>query len=106
MQTIVDDAEVNVVLSMLAGELSESARTESASATAGRAFGRDEGACSPGGVHPKRTCRASYPAVSAKGKKRKRKLRRSSSLEMGANSTTPDLGGDPTGADLEDEELW
>jgi hypothetical protein len=41
--------------------------------------------------------------MSAEGKKRKRKLRRSSSLELGANSATPDLGGDPASANLEDD---
>jgi hypothetical protein len=66
---------VIIVLSMLAGELSESALTELVSATAARVFGEDEGVCSPGGVHHKRLCRTGHPAVSAKGKKRKRRLR-------------------------------
>jgi hypothetical protein len=83
MQAIANEGEVNVVLIMLAGESSESTRTESVSAAVGRAFGGDEGACSPGGVHRKRTCRAGYPATSAEGKKRKRKLWRSSGLELG-----------------------
>jgi hypothetical protein len=50
MQETTDEAEVNVVLSMLAGESSESACTESASAAAGRAFDGDEGVCSPRGA--------------------------------------------------------
>jgi hypothetical protein len=96
MQAIADEAEVNIVLGMLAGESSESARIESASATAGRAFGGEEGACSPRGVRRKRSCRTGHPAVSAEGKKRKRKLRSSFGFELGADSTALDLSGDPT----------
>jgi hypothetical protein len=103
MQVIANEAEVNVVLNMLASESSESAHTESTSAAAGCAFSGDEGACSPDGVRCKRTCRAGYPVVSADGKKRKIKLRRSSGLELGADSAAPDLDGDPSGADLEDD---
>jgi hypothetical protein len=103
MQATADEAEVNVVLSMLAGESSEFARTELASAAAGCAFNGDEGACSPRGARRKRSCQTSYPAMSAKGKKRKRKLRRSSGLELGADSAAPNLGGDPASANLEDD---
>jgi hypothetical protein len=53
MQMTADEAETNVVLSMLVGESSESARTKSASAAAGRALSKDEGACSSGGAHRK-----------------------------------------------------
>jgi hypothetical protein len=103
MQAIVDEAEVNDVLSMLADESFVSARTESPSAAAGRAFGGEEGACSPGGVCHKRTRRAGYPAMSAETKKRKRKLRHSSGLEVEGDSAAPDLGGDPASADLKDD---
>jgi hypothetical protein len=47
MPRTVDEAEVNAILNMLAGESSESARTESVSTATGRVFGDDEGACSP-----------------------------------------------------------
>jgi hypothetical protein len=50
MQEISNEAEVNVVLSMLAGKSFESARTESASAAAGCAFSEDEVACCLDGV--------------------------------------------------------
>jgi hypothetical protein len=103
MQATANEAEVNAVLSMLAGELSKSTHTESASAAAGCAIGGDEKACSPIGAHCKRSCRMSYLAVSVEGKKRKRKLRRSSGLELGVDSTTLDLGGDPISANLEDD---
>jgi hypothetical protein len=55
MQTIANEAKVNVVLSMLAGESSGSARTELATAAARHAFGGDEGACRPSDAHRKRT---------------------------------------------------
>jgi hypothetical protein len=42
MQATADEAEVNAVLSMLAGESFESTHIESASTAAGRAFGGDE----------------------------------------------------------------
>jgi hypothetical protein len=41
--------------------------------------------------------------VSAEGKKRKRKLRHSSGLELGADSAVLDLGGDLVSATLEDD---
>jgi hypothetical protein len=41
--------------------------------------------------------------VSAEEKNRKRKLRRSSGLELGANFAALDLGVDPASADLEDD---
>jgi hypothetical protein len=53
MQTTADEVEVNVVLSILAGESSDSARTESASATVGHVLDEDEGAQSPRSVHRK-----------------------------------------------------
>ena len=53
MQTTTDDAEVNVVLSMLAGESSDSARTESVSAATRHGLGKDEGVQSPRSVHCK-----------------------------------------------------
>jgi hypothetical protein len=71
MQTTIDEAEVNVVLNILVGELSESACIESVSAAAGRVFSEDEGACSPRGVRRKRLCRIGHSVVSAEGKKRK-----------------------------------
>jgi hypothetical protein len=74
MQAIANEAEVNVVLSMLASKSPEYAHTESAGAATRRAFSGDEGACSLNGVHRKRTRRAIYSTVSAEVKRRKRKL--------------------------------
>jgi hypothetical protein len=43
MPTAADEAGVNAVLSMLAGELSNSARTESVTIATGHGLGEDEG---------------------------------------------------------------
>ena len=53
MQTTDDDAEVNIVLSMLACESSDSARTESVSAATRHGLGKDEGVQSPRSVRYK-----------------------------------------------------
>jgi hypothetical protein len=103
MQATADEAEMNVVLSMLASESSESAHTESASVAAGRAFGEDEGACSPGGARQKRLYQIGYSVVSAEGKKRKIRLQHLSELELGADSAALVLGANPASANLEDD---
>jgi hypothetical protein len=103
MQKTADETEVNVVLSMLAGESSESTRTESVSAAAGPVSGEDEGACYPGGVRRKWLCRTGHPAVSAEGEKRKRRLWHSSGLELGVDSFAPVLDGGLVSSNLEDD---
>jgi hypothetical protein len=102
VQTTADEAEVNVVLSMLVGELSDSVRTELVSA-ARHVLVEDEGTHSPGIVRRKRLCRMSHPAASAEGKKRKKRLRRSSGLELGADCTISVLGDGSASANLEDD---
>jgi hypothetical protein len=72
MQTTADEAEVNAVLSMLAGELSDSARTESVSTAAGHVLDEDEGTHSPRSVRHKRLRQTSHLPAPAEGKKRKR----------------------------------
>jgi hypothetical protein len=89
MQTTADEAKVNVVLIMLAGESSDSARTESTSTAAGHVLGEDEGAPSPRTVRCKRLPRTGHLAALGEGKKR---LWRSSGLELGADSTILALG--------------
>ena len=54
MPKTADEAEVNAVLSMLAGESSDSARTESVTAATGHGLGEDEGVQSLGSVCRKR----------------------------------------------------
>jgi hypothetical protein len=58
---------------------------------------------SPGSARRKRTRQVSSPAMSTETKRRKRKLRRSSGLELEVDSAAPDLGGDATNVDLEDD---
>jgi hypothetical protein len=103
MKTTTDEAEVNAILSMLVGESSDSACTKSASVAAGHVLGKDEGTHSPRSVHRKLLDRISHPVASAKGKKRKKRLRRSSGLELGTDSTISVLGDGLASANLEDD---
>jgi hypothetical protein len=63
MSTTADDDEVNDVLGMLAGELSNSTRTESVTVATGHGLGEDEGVQSPESVRRKRSRRTSHPAA-------------------------------------------
>jgi hypothetical protein len=94
--TSTDEAEVDDVLSMLAGESSDSACTESMTIAIGQGLGEDEGVQSPESVLRKRSRRMSHPVTHAEGKKRKKRLRRSSGLELDADPTTSILDGGPT----------
>jgi hypothetical protein len=58
---------------------------------------------SPGSARRKRTHRVSSSAMSTETKRRKRKLRRSSGLELEVDSAAPDLGGDAANVNLEDD---
>jgi hypothetical protein len=102
MPTGADEAKVNVVLSLLAGDLSDSTRTESMTVAIGHGLGEDEGVHSPGNVHHKRSRRTIHPAVPTEGKKRKKTLRWSSGLEQDADPTTSLLSGGPASTNLED----
>jgi hypothetical protein len=103
MPTIADEAEVNDVLSMLAGESSDSACTKSVTVATGHGLGADEGVQSPGSVRRKWLRRTSHPAAPAEGKKRKKRLRRSLGLELDADPTTSVLDGGLASANLEDD---
>jgi hypothetical protein len=98
-------AEVNAVLSMLAGEASDSARTESASAATGHISARmkELTVLEVFVATRKRLCRTSHPVTSVEGKNRKKRLRRSSGLELGADSTISVLGDGSASANLEDD---
>jgi hypothetical protein len=103
MQTIASEAKVNSVLSMLAGESSDSVHTESVSAATGHGFGEDEGVHSLGSARRKRLRRTSHPAAPAERKKRKKRLWWSSGLELGADPTTSVLSDGSVSANLEDD---
>jgi hypothetical protein len=103
MQPIADDAKVNAILDVLAGESSKSAIYESVDVFIGHVCGGDKRICSPGSACRKRTRRVGYSAVSTETKRRKRKLWRSSGLELEVDSTAPDLSDDPASVDLNDD---
>jgi hypothetical protein len=103
IQTTANEAEANDVLSMLVGESSDSARTESVSAAAGHSHGEDEGAHNPGSVRRKQLHQTTHPAMPVEGKKRNKRLRRSFGLELGADSTVSVLGCGLASANLKDD---
>jgi hypothetical protein len=103
MLTSADEAEVNIFLSMLAGESSDSAHTESMIVAIGHGLGEDEGVHSPGSVRHKRSRWTIHPVVPAEGKKRKKRLWRSSGLEHDVDPTTSLLGGGLASTNLEDD---
>jgi hypothetical protein len=103
MQSVADDVEVNIVLNVLVGESSGSTRAESTDAVIECVCDGEKRICSPGSARHKRACRVSSSAMSTETKRRKRKLRRSSDLELEADFTAPDLGDDAANVDLEDD---
>jgi hypothetical protein len=106
MQFVANDAETNAVLSALAGESSGSVRTESVDAVLQRLCDGEKGICSLGSAR-KRTRQVGSPVVLSETKRRRRKLRRLSGLELEADSTAPNPGDDAVNADLEDDmENW
>jgi hypothetical protein len=58
---------------------------------------------SPESVRRKQSRRTSHPAAPAEGKKRKKRLRRSSGFEQDADPSTSLLGGGPVSTTLEDD---
>jgi hypothetical protein len=101
MSSSTDDAKMNVVLSLLAGESSDSARTEPMAVAIGQDFGEDEEIQNPEGAHRKRSRRMNHPAAHVEEKK-KRRLRRLSCLEQDAGPSTLFLGDGPASTILED----
>jgi hypothetical protein len=103
MTTGADEAEVNVVLNMLARESSDSARTESMAIAIEQDLGEDEGVQNPEGVRRKRSRQTSYPAAPKEERKKKKRLWRLSCLEQDADPSTSLLGGGPASTTLEDD---
>jgi hypothetical protein len=97
-----DEDEVNAVLSMLAGELSDSARIESMAVAIGQNLGEHEEVHNPEGVHRKRLHRTNYPTT-LEEKKRKKRLRQLSCLEQDVGPSTSLLDGGPESTTLEDD---
>jgi hypothetical protein len=75
MPASTDDAEIDVVLSMLARESSDSTHIELMAVTAGQELGKAVETRKPKGARPKRPCRVSRPTTPVEEKKKKRRLR-------------------------------
>jgi hypothetical protein len=103
MPTSTDEAEMNVVLNMLAGESSDSARTRPMAVAIGQNLGEDEEIWKPEGAHRKQSRQANHPAVPNEEKKRKKRLRWLSCLEQDAGPSTLLLGDGPVSTTLEDD---
>jgi hypothetical protein len=85
-----DDAEIDVVLSMLAGESSDSTHAEPMAITAGQEFGKAVETRKPEGAHSKRPRQVSHPTAPVEEKKKKkRRLRRLSCLDQDAGPSAP-----------------
>jgi hypothetical protein len=80
-----DDAEIDVVLNMFAGESSDSAHAEPMAVTVGQEVNKIVDTRKPEGTRSKRPRQASYPTAPAEEKKKKkRRLRRLSCLDQDA----------------------
>jgi hypothetical protein len=85
-----DDAEIDVVLNMLAGESSDSTHAEPMAITAGQELDKALETRKPEGARPKRPCQVSRPTVPVEEKnKKKRRLLRLSCLDQDAGPSAP-----------------
>jgi hypothetical protein len=85
-----DDAEIDVVLNMLAGESSDSAHVEPMVVTVVQELNKIVDTRKPEGIHPKRPCQVSRPTAPVEEKKKKKRwLRRLSCLDQDAGPFVP-----------------
>jgi hypothetical protein len=84
-----DDEEIDVVLSLLAGESSDSTHAEPMAITAGQELGEEVETRKPVGARPKRPCRVSRLTAPVEEKRKKRRLRRLSCLDQGVGPSAP-----------------
>ena len=89
MPASTDDAEIDVVLSLLAGESSDSTCTEPMAITTGKEFGEKVETRKPEGAHPKRPRRVNRPTAPIEEKRKKRRLRRLSCLDQDVGPSVP-----------------
>jgi hypothetical protein len=89
MSASTDDAEIDVVLSLLAGESSDSTHTKPMAITAGQELGEEVETRKPEGARPKRPRRVSRPTAPVEEKRKKRRIRRLSCLDQGAGPSAP-----------------
>jgi hypothetical protein len=84
------DAEIDVVLNMLAGESSDSTHAEPMAITVGQELNKAAVTRKPEGTRPKCPCQVSRPtALVEEKKKKKRRLRRLSCLDQDAGPSAP-----------------
>jgi hypothetical protein len=91
MPSSTDDAEMDDVLSLLAGESSDSTCTEPMAIATGQEFGEDVEIQKPEGARQKRSRRVNRPTAPVEEKK-KRRLRRLSCLDQDASPSALFLG--------------
>jgi hypothetical protein len=84
MPASTEDAEIDAVLSLLAGESSDSTHTEPMAITAGQELCEEVETRKPEGAHPKHPRRVSRLTAPVEEKRKKRRLRRLSCLGQGA----------------------
>jgi hypothetical protein len=89
MPASTDDAEIDVVLSLLAGESSDSTHAKPMTITVVQELGKAVETRKPDGARPKRPCRVSRSTAPVEEKRKKRRLRRLSCLDQGAGSSAP-----------------
>jgi hypothetical protein len=89
MPASTDDTEIDVVLSLLAGESSDSTHAEPMAITNGQELSEVVKAPKPKGACPKRPRRVSLPTAPVVEKRKKRRLRRLSCLDHGAGPSAP-----------------
>jgi hypothetical protein len=103
MPTSTDEAEMDAVLSMLAGESSDSACTELMAIAIGQNLGEDKQIQKLEGARRKRSCRMNHPSAPDEGKKRKKRLLWLSCLEQDAGPSTSLPVDGPVSTTLEDD---
>jgi hypothetical protein len=85
-----DDAEINVVLDMLAGESSDSAPAKTMAVVVIPETVKTMDTQKPEGTRPKRLCQVSHPTAPAEEKKKKkRRLQQLSYLDQDAGPSAP-----------------
>jgi hypothetical protein len=91
MSASTDDAEIDVVLSLLARESSDSTHTEPMAITTRQELGEEVEIRKAEGARAKRPRRMSRPTAPIKEKRKKRRLRRLSCLDQDADPSVPVL---------------
>jgi hypothetical protein len=89
MPASTDDVEIDAVLSLLAGESSDSTHTEPMAIATGQELGEEVETRKPEGARPKHPRRVSRPTAPVEEKRKNRRLRRLSCLDQAAGPSVP-----------------